>query len=315
MTSPLAGKRIVVTGGAGFIGSAVVEALVRRGVDRQDIVVPRSASCDLRVADHARRVMDGCHVVLHLAARTGGIPFSRSHPASQYYDCALMNLHVLEAARLARVEQVVAIGTLLAYPASAASPLREEALYDGKIAPTHLGIGMSKRDLALMGEMYHEEYGMNVSVVLSANAYGPRDRFEPAVAHVIPATIVKCYEGLKELVVWGDGTPTRDFLYVDDVAEGLVAAAEMLRGYHVLNLASGREVSIGELVRTIARLTEFQGEIQFDASKGGGDPKRGASIERAKQLLRFAPQVSLEEGLQRTIAWFVSQRQPAAARR
>ena len=310
MVSWWTGKRILVTGGAGFIGTSVVELLMRtRGVRREDIVVPRSQDCDLRVFDCARRAVEGCQVVVHLAARTGGMQYSRSHPASQYYDCALINLQVLEAARLAGVVAFVAIGNLLAYPAKAPSPLREEALYSGKIASTHLGIGVSKQDQVLMAEMHHQEHGMNVCVVLSANAYGPRDRFEPAVSHVIPATILKCYQPQDTLLVWGDGTPTRDFLYVEDIAEGLLLAAERLRGFEVVNIASGEEISIGDLVRLIARLTGFRGQVQFDPSKGGGDPKRSASSERATRLMGFAPSVHLEEGLRRTIAWYNTQRE------
>src|SRR5438034_3085356 len=174
-----AGKKILVTGGAGFIGSFVVDHLVReRGVDPADIVVPRSRDCDLRDFENARRAVKGCRIVVHLAARTGGIAFSRSHPASQYYDCALMNLHVLEAARQEGVERFVGVANLLAYPSAAPSPLREEHVHDGAIAPTHLGMGLSKRDLVDMGEMYHREFGMNVTVMLPANAYGPRARFD-----------------------------------------------------------------------------------------------------------------------------------------
>ena len=312
MSSWWTGKRILVTGGAGFIGTSVVDRLVStRGVRRQDIVVPRRQDCDLRVLDCARRAVEGCQAVVHLAARTGGISYSRSHPASQYYDCALINLQVLEAARLAGVVAFVGIGNLFAYPANAPSPLREEGLYDGKIASTHLGIGVSKRDQVLMAEMHHREHGMNVCVVLSANAYGPRDRFDPAISHVIPATILKCYQERDVLFVRGDGTPTRDFLYVEDIAEGLLLAAERLRGFEVVNIASGEEISIGDLVRLIAKLTGFRGQIRFDPSKGGGDPKRSANPERATRLMDFAPSVRLEEGLRRTIAWYNTRRECA----
>jgi GDP-L-fucose synthase len=299
-----AGKKILVTGGAGFIGSFVVDHLVReRGVDPADIVVPRSRDCDLRDFENARRAVKGCRVVVHLAARTGGIAFSRSHPASQYYDCALMNLHVLEAARQEGVERFVGVANLLAYPAEARSPLREEYVHDGPIASTHLGIGLAKRDLAVMGEMYHREFGMSVAVMLPANAYGPRDRFDPAISHVIPATIRKCFHE-SELVVWGDGSPTRDFLYVEDLAAGLVRAAETLEGSHLVNLASGQEISIRDLVHLIARLADYKGTISFDASKSGGDPRRAASTERAERLLGITPRFTLEQGLRRTIEWY-----------
>jgi GDP-L-fucose synthase len=308
VTDFYAGRRILVTGGAGFIGSSLVEHLTReRGVRATDLVVPRRDTCDLRVFDNARRAVDGCDVIFHLAAPTGGIAYSRAYPASQYYSCSLINLHVFEAARQAGVRRLVALGNLLAYPAAAASPLREEQLHEGKIAETHLGIGLSKRDLVLLAEMYHREFGLPAVVVLSANAYGPRDHFDPEKSHVIPATIVKCCAQPPELVVWGDGTPTRDFLYVDDIAAGVALAGERLAPGQYVNLASGREISIGDLVRLIAQLTGFKGAVRFDVSKGGGDPRRGASSARSDRLLRFTPRVSLEEGLRRTVAWYRAQ--------
>lgn len=295
--------RVLVTGGAGFIGASVVRALRQRGVRDEHIVIPRSRTCDLRVLDHCRRAVAGCHIVFHLAAPTGGIAFSRTHAASQYRDCSLINLHVLEAAREAGVRRFVGLGNLLAYPANAPCPLREEMLHEGRIADTHLGVGLAKRDLVLLAEMYHSEFGLNAINVLSANAYGPCDRFDSPDSHVIPATIVKCLRQ-RELVVWGDGSPTRDFLFVDDVAEGVVRAAEVLEPPSVVNIASGREVSISELVRLIATLTGFRGQVTFDATKGGGDPRRVASVDRARRLLRFDPRVPLEEGLKRTIDWY-----------
>ncbi len=304
------GKRILVSGGSGFIGSWVVEALRQRGVADDSIVVPRSRNCDLRLPDHCRNAVRSCHVVIHLAAPTGGIAFSRAHPASQYRDCSLINLHMLESAREAGVEKFVALGNLLAYPAAAASPLCEEFLHDGPVAGTHLGIGLAKRDMVALAQMYVQEYGMHVVNVLSANAYGPRDRFEGPESHVIPATIAKCFRD-EDLVVWGDGSPTRDFLFVEDIAEGILLAAERLDPPGFVNLASGAEVSIADLVKLIASLCGFRRPIVFDPSKGGGDPRRVASTNMASRLIGFSPRVPLSEGLGRTIDWY--KRTPLAA--
>jgi len=297
------GKRVLVTGGAGFIGTRVVEALRARGVHDDAISVPRSRNCDLRSLDSCRDAVRERDVVIHLAATTGGIAYSRAHPASQYRDCALINLNLLEAARAAEVGKFVSLGNLLAYPAAASSPLREQFLDDGPVAETHLGIGMAKREMAALARMYFKEYGMNAVSVLAANAYGPCDRFEGTESHVIPSTIAKCFRD-EDLVVWGDGTPTRDFLYVEDIAEGILLAAERLEAPAHVNLASGKEVSIAELVNLIVARTGFRRRVVFDASKGSGDPRRVASTELATKLIGFAPRVPLSEGLDRTIDWY-----------
>jgi GDP-L-fucose synthase len=305
------GKRVLVTGAAGFIGAYVVEMLVRRGVPASMIVTPRSGSCDLRIADSCREAVRGCDIVIHLAAPTGGIAYARAHPASQYRDCTLINLNLLEAAREAGVAKLVALGNLLAYPALAESPLREEALNEGSVASTHLGIGLAKRDMVALGRMYFDEYGLNVVNVLSANAYGPRDRFDGPESHVIPATIQKCFRD-EELVVWGDGTPTRDFLFVEDIAEGILLAAERLEPPGFVNLASGNEVSIADLVRLIAEKTGFRRRILFDASKGSGDPRRVASTKLGFELIGFSPRVALADGLEKTIRWYRERRHASA---
>lgn len=297
------GKRVLVTGGNGFIGARVVAALQQRGVPESDVVVPRSKSRDLRVPENCREIARGCNIVIHLAAPTGGIAFSRAHPASQYRDCTLINLNMLEAARASGVEKFVALGNLLAYPATAESPLREASVHDGAVAPTHLGVGLAKRDALVLAEMYHREFGLNVVNVLAANAYGPGGRFEGEHAHVIPATIVKCFRD-EDLVVWGDGSPTRDFLFVEDIAEGILLATERLEPPEFVNLASGTEVSIADLVRLIASLCGFRRRIVFDASKGGGDPRRLASTVLAQKLIGFSPRVPLEVGLRWTIDWY-----------
>lgn len=297
------GRRVLVTGGAGFVGTGVVAALLRRGVPESHIVVPRSGDCDLRVEENCRKAVRDCDFVINLAAPTGGIAYARTHPASQYRDCMLICIHMLEAAREAGVEKFITLGNLLAYPAAAESPLREASLHDGPVAATHAGIGLAKRDMVALGEMYFGQYGMDVISVLAANAYGPGDRFEAAHSHVIPATIAKCFRD-EDLHVWGDGSATRDFLFVDDIAEGLLLAAERLPPGALVNLASGSEVSIGDLVRLIARLTGFRQRIVFDASKGGGDPRRVADTRAARELIGFAPKTSLEDGLYATIEWF-----------
>jgi GDP-L-fucose synthase len=301
------GKRVLVTGGAGFIGSAVVDHLVNAcGVARAGIVVPRSADTDLRVSENARRAVQGCQVVIHLAAVTGGIKFSRTRPASQYRDSTLIDLNVVEAARLAGAQKVVAIGNLFAYASDAPVPLREETLFEGLPTEAHRGVGWMKRNLALLAQLYVREHGLPMAVVYSANAYGPRDSLDPEYGHVIPATIMKCLRE-RELVVWGDGSPTRDFLYVDDIAAGLVLAAERLEGGVAVNIGSGTEISIRQLVQAIAKATGFAGPITFDASKAGGDARRCASSERARAAMGFAPRVGLEEGMRRTVAWYRAQ--------
>jgi len=302
-------KRVCVTGGGGFIGSHVVAALRWRGVAENNIIVPRSCQYDLRRPKSALACMAGCQVVIHLAAPTGGIQYSSANPASQYHDCMMMTLHVMEAARERGVEKFVGLGNILAYPANAPMPLEEYSLFTGKVAGTHLGIGQAKRDMVAMCEMYHRQYGLDAVTVLAANTYGPGDRFDLASAHVIPATIVKCHrtEGDEILRVWGDGTPTRDFLYVDDVAEGILLACEKQHApmYH-MNLSSGLEVSIGDLVRTIARLCTFKGMIVWDGEKPSGDLRRVASGRLAREMLGFEPKIGLEGGLMRTIDWYRS---------
>ena len=298
------GKRVLVTGGAGFIGSHVVERLVQsRGVPRANIAVPRSSDCDLRKPENCRAAVNGCQVVIHLAAVTGGIAFSRSHPASQYHDSSLIDMHVIDAARQAGVQKLVAIGNLFAYASQAPVPLREASLFDGVPTDAHRGVGWMKRNLAIIADLYHREYGFEMAVVYSANAYGPRDSVDRKHCHVIPATIMKCLQD-PNLLVWGDGSPTRDFLFVEDIAEGLILAAERLPGPQYVNIGSGSEISVRALVELISRYSGFRGRVEFDASKSGGDARRCSSIDRAIEIIVIEPRETIEEGMLRTVEWY-----------
>lgn len=301
------GKRVLVTGGAGFIGSYVVRSLIEdRGLTAGDVVVPRSREYDLRSLENCLSAVKGCDVVIHLAAVTGGIGFSRTYPASQYYDSTLIDLNMVEAARRAGVKKLVAIGNLFAYAADAPIPLQEETLFDGLPAGPHRGVGWLKRNLAVQADLYHRQYGFPMVVVYSANAYGPGDTLDPEHAHVIPSTIMKCFCE-ENLMVWGDGTPTRDFLFASDVAEGLLLAAESLDAPQFVNIGSESEVSIRELVEVITHLTGFHGMVSYDTSKSGGDARRSTSSAMARRLMGFRARVPIEEGLKQTVAWYRKQ--------
>lgn len=308
-TSFWANKKVLVTGGAGFLGSYVVDNLIhKRGVALENIVVPRSKDRDLRQFENCKSVVQGCQVVIHLAAVTGGIGFSRSQPASQYHDSTLIDLNIVEAGHQEGVNKLVTIGNLFAYASDAPVPLREDSLFDGLPTDAHRGVGWLKRNLAVLADLYYRQYQFPMVVVYSANGYGPRDSLDLAHSHVIPATIIKCIRD-PELVVWGDGSPTRDFLFAEDIAEGLLLAAERLTPPTYLNIGSGAEISVRELVTLIARFSGFAGKITYDTTKSGGDARRCTNIDRARELMDFQPRVSMSEGLHRTVEWYKTQLQ------
>lgn len=296
-------KKILVTGGKGFIGSHLVEALLAKGVKKAKIIIPASQKDDLYLLKNCLRLTKGVNLVFHLAADIGGVAYSKTHPATQLYNCLMMDLNIIEAAKRNKVKKVVLVSCSPAYPQGSPMPLKEEYLFNGPPEESHYGFGWAKRTMIVLAKAYHLEFSMDINVVIANNTYGPRDNFDPETAHVIPALIRKCFEEEK-LVIWGDGTPKRDFVYVEDLAKGLLLAAEKLKGPEPVNLGSGMEVSIGDLVKKITRLTSFKGEFIFDQTKPKGQPRRVISIRKARKLLGFLPQTSLEKGLKKTIEWY-----------
>ncbi|HCW32574.1 TPA: GDP-fucose synthetase [Candidatus Peregrinibacteria bacterium] len=300
-------KKILVTGGKGFIGSHVTDILQSEfGVSKENLVIPASEDYDLRILDNCFKITKGIDVVLHLAAKVGGVGYSSKFPATQYYDNILMDLQIVEAARQNNVKKFVLVSSSCAYPKDCEYPLREDYLFDGLPQETNRAYGIAKRIEVVQAEAYQQQYGMNIVVVIPNNAYGPRDHFSPEYSHVIPSLIKKCLESgdNNEVVLWGDGTPTRDFLYVKDFARGVILAALKLKGNEPVNLGSGVETSIKELAQLIAELTGFNGHFVYDTSKPNGQPRRSVDISRAKNLLGFVPAYSLKEGLKETIAWY-----------
>lgn len=297
-------KKILITGGAGFVGSNLVDCLIKKyRINPEDIIIPRSKDHDLRLFENARKVVTGADIIFHLAADVGGSGYSRRHPATQFYNNLIIALQILEAAKTEKVEKIILAGSTCAYPEDASQPLRESELYGGLPNPSLDGYGMAKRGIIFAADVYKREFGLNIVTVLPNNTYGPGDNFDLNNGHVIPSLIRKCLEE-KELIVWGDGSPTRDFLYVKDYVAGLILAAEKLNSPDPVNLGSGKSVSIRTLVKLIVKLTDFKGSIIFDTSKPPGLIQRSASLSKAKKMLGFSPKWSLEEGLKETIEWY-----------
>lgn len=302
-------KTILITGGNGFIGHFVIENLLsKRGVDPKKIIIPKKETDDIRRIENCLRLLKNNNVdlVIHLAALVGGVGYSSKFPATQYYNNILMDLNIVEATRQCGVAKILLVGSSCAYPESAGYPLTEDQLWQGLPQKTNLAYGIAKRILTIQAKAYHEEYNLNVQVVIPNNAYGPGDNFHPEYSHVIPSLIRKCVSGENPLMIWGDGTSTRDFLYVKDFAEGVVLAAEKLETGEPVNLGSGIETRISDLVDKIKKLTDYHGEIVYDDAKPNGQPVRSVNIDKAKKILNFLPHFSLEEGLKETIAWYQS---------
>lgn len=310
--SPLANKRICVTGGAGFLGSFIQESLKKRGVT--DIFIPLRKQYDLIEVSDIRRMLSDAKpdVIIHLAANVGGIGANMEHPAEFFYDNLMMGVQLIHESWKAGVEKFVAIGTICAYPKYTPIPFKEDDLWNGYPEETNAPYGLAKKMLLVQSQAYRKQYGFNSIYLLPVNLYGPRDNFNPKSSHVIPALIHKCYEAklnhISEVVIWGDGSPTREFIYAGDAAEGIVMATEKYDGPEPVNIGSGMEISIKDLAELIARLIGYEGKLVYDTSKPNGQPRRALDVSRAREYFGFTAKMSFEEGLKQTIDYYISNR-------
>ena len=301
-------KKILITGGAGFFGTQVVRQLLMNGAARENILVPRSRETDLRRWENCVRVVKDRDVVIHLAAKVGGIGYNQAYPADLFYDNAIMGIQLVEAARQENVEKCVIAGTICAYPKFTPVPFREDNLWDGYPEETNAPYGLAKKMLLVQSQAYRRQYGFNSIYLLPVNLYGPGDNFDPESSHVIPALIKKFTDANRNgdpfVEVWGTGAASREFLYVDDAARGLVLAAEQYNKPDPVNLGSGMEITIRDLVTLIQELTGYRGEIRWDTSKPDGQPKRCLDVSRARTEFGFEAEMPFREGLKRTIGWY-----------
>jgi GDP-L-fucose synthase len=303
------GKKILLAGGAGFLGSHVVENLVgKRGVLRSQIAIPRSRDSDLRRWEVCRNVAQGADIIINLAGRVGGIGFNQKYPGILFYDNIMVGAQLMEAARLEKVDKFVQVGTVCSYPKYTPAPFKEADLWNGYPEETNAPYGIAKKSLLVMAQAYRKQYGMNIIFLVPVNLYGSKDNFDLESSHVIPALIRKFTEavesGKKEVVVWGTGKASREFLFVEDAAEGIIVATERYDKPDPVNLGTGKEIKINELVSLIAKLTGFSGQIVWEASKPDGQPKRCLDTSRAKKEFAFEAKTDLIDGLQKTIEWY-----------
>lgn len=305
----LADKSVLITGGSGFFGQYVVRRLQKLNVKR--IVIPRSATCDLRLWDNCQRAVSEIDVVIHLAGVVGGIGFNRKQPGTMFYDNIMMSTQIMEAARLAGVKKFVGVGTICSYPKFTPVPFKEEDLWNGYPEETNAPYGLARKMMLVQSQAYREQYDFNSIFLLPVNLYGPSDKFDPNVSHVIPALIRKVLEaqesGSSEVTVWGTGKATREFLYVEDAAEGIILATQNYDKSEPVNIGSGFEISIKELARLICRLTGYRGKIIWDTTKPDGQPRRRLDVSKAEEEFGFKAKTTFREGLKKTIDWYKSE--------
>lgn len=302
-------KKILVTGAHGFVGKALIRNLLeKRGISKENLFLPTAQEFDLRKWENCQQTVRGKDIVIHLAAKVGGIGFNREKPGELFYDNIIMGTQLMEAARQEGVEKFVAVGTICAYPKLTPTPFSEDNLWSGYPEETNAPYGLAKKMMLVQAQAYRQQYGFNAIFLLPVNMYGEGDNFNPASSHVIAALIKKIYEAKRDnknhIEVWGTGTPTREFLYVDDGTDGIIAAAEKYDKPEPVNLGSGNEISIKDLAELLCRQMDFQGEIRWNPEKPDGQPRRQLDISRAKREFGFVAQTSLEQGLRNTINWF-----------
>lgn len=305
-------KRVVVTGGAGFLGSYVVKKLGEQGC--KDIFIPRSKVYDLRTLSATISLFEEVrpNIVIHLAAQVGGIGANREKPGEFFFNNLIMGIQLMEQSRLFEVNKFVALGTVCSYPKFTPVPFEEKNIWEGYPEETNAPYGLAKKMLLVQSQAYRQQYNFNSIILLPANFYGIGDNFDPKSSHVIPALIKKCVDaietGEREIICWGDGTPTREFLHVDDAAEGILLAAEKYNNREPVNLGTGVEISIKDLVESIAHFTGFKGKISWDLTKPNGQPRRCLDISRAEREFGFRAKIGFEEGLRETIEWYIKKR-------